>query len=85
MMRFTMEIDRMKITEVGRYRNKDGKVANIIRITDGRAYGNVPGWFDRTWWYTTNGEHAICPGDDLTQRLGGLSVESPDSGPSPVA
>jgi hypothetical protein len=74
----------MKITQTGQYRNRDGKVARILRIVDGRAYGTVPGWFERTWWYTSSGEHALCPGDDLMQRLGELSVESPDSGPSPA-
>jgi hypothetical protein len=52
------------ITVPGRYLTQDRRLALIVRIDGGRAYGRIPGYYDRTWWYT-NGEHAICPIDDL--------------------
>lgn len=59
----------MRISEPGRYFTKDGRIATITRISDGRAFGNIPGHYDRTWWNAPNGEHALCPVDDLVRRL----------------
>lgn len=59
----------MRIIQPGRYLTGDGRVATITRIDQTRAFGKIPGHYDRTWWYAFNGEHALCPVDDLVKRL----------------
>lgn len=59
----------MKIVKIGRYRSRASGIAIITRVDAMRAYGSMPGNYDRTWWYSNTGEHAICPPDDLVQKL----------------
>jgi hypothetical protein len=58
----------IRIVVPGRYHTEDHRIATIVRIDNGRAYGRIPGDYDGTWWYT-NGEHALCPIDDLYGKL----------------
>lgn len=61
----------MRIREPGRYLTEDGRIATITRIESTRAFGKIPGHYDWTWWYAVNGEHALCPVDDLVKRVEG--------------
>lgn len=61
----------MRLTKLGRYKTRDGRVATIVRMNDDkrRAHGRIPGYYDTTWWYVSDGTHAICPVDDLVMFL----------------
>lgn len=65
----------MRITRTGRYLTKDNRVAIITRITNERSYGKMPGNYDRTWWYTSTGEHAVCLVDDLVKFAGKVAED----------
>jgi len=63
----------MRVSAAGHYLTRDGRTAIITHVTADRAFGRIPGYYDRTWWYSANGEHAICPIDDL------MEVPDPES------
>lgn len=55
----------MKITSTGDYRTRKGRTVHIYRIDNGKAHGRIPGFYDTTWWYVSNAEHAMCMIDDI--------------------
>jgi hypothetical protein len=69
-------VTSMKICAIGNYETKDGRLAIITRISGTKAHGRMPGNYDRTWWYVSNGEHAICPVDDLVRKSADRPVDN---------
>jgi hypothetical protein len=55
----------MRINRPGRYFTRSNRVATIYRIDGDKAHGRIPKYYDTTWWYVHNAEHAMCPSDDI--------------------
>jgi hypothetical protein len=59
----------MKIDRLGYYYTTDHRIVTIYRIDKGKAHGRIPGWYDTTWWYVSNAQHAVYPIDDIVAHV----------------
>lgn len=80
----TSELGRssvVRITKVGNYRTRDGRIASITRMNSDklRAHGRIPGYYDTTWWYVSDGTHALCPVDDLISIVSNIDEDHPST------